>query len=122
VAFHGNNGILIVDRGGWEILAETDKTGKRSREYRIKPTPPQPGSRDYHFEHVKNFIECVKSRGEPRSDVEIGHHSMKAPHLANIALRMNRKILWNDDDEKIPDDPEAQKMVTAHYRAPWRLP
>jgi len=122
VEFHGNNGVLVIDRGGWEIHAETDKINRPERISRMESVPRQPASGDYHLAHVQNFIDCVRTRARPTSDVEIGHHSMKACHLANIALRVGRKIHWNDETEQILDDAEAQALVTARYRAPWALP
>ncbi len=121
VEFHGNNGILVVDRGGWEVFSETDAIDKK-REYKMKAQPWRRGSQDYHFKHVENFIDCVKNRQKPNSDVEIGHNSMKACHLANIAVRLRRRVEWDDDSEKIVGDAEAQALVARPYRAPWTLP
>lgn len=121
VAFHGNNGILVVDRNGWEVFAETNAVNK-ARECMMKPVPHRHASEDYHLDHVKNFLECVKTREKPCSDVEIGHNSMIACHLANIAVRLGRKINWDCEKEEIVGDPEAQKLVMRPYREPWKLP
>lgn len=122
VAFHGNNGTLIVDRGGWEVHAESERNGNR-RAYKMMPVPRQPaGNEDYHFLHVKNFVDCMKSRKLPISDVEVGHNSMIACHLGNIAYRLGRQIRWDAEKEKIVGDAEAAKLVTRDYRAPWKLP
>ncbi|HUR20847.1 MAG TPA: hypothetical protein VMZ90_08585, partial [Vicinamibacterales bacterium] len=121
VAFHGNNGVLVVDRGGWEVLPETEtKNGKKV--YRAGGQPRRGVSGDMHLEHVRNFLECVDSRKRPRSDVEIGHNSMIACHLGNIAFRTGRRIEWDVEKERIVGDAEAQKLVTRPYRAPWALP
>jgi predicted dehydrogenase len=122
VAFHGNNGLLVVDRAGWEVYPETDAIGKR----RVYKSPGVPrynaGSFDYHAGHIQNFIECMRSRKRPNSDVEIGHNSMIACHLANIAQRLGRLVQWDVEHEKVIGDAEAQKYVTREYRAPWKLP
>ena len=121
VAFHGNNGVLVVDRGGWEVLPETE-TKKRRKVYRMAGEPRRGGGgEDMHFNHVKNFLECVESRQRPRSDVEIGHNSMIACHLANIAFRVGRRINWDVENEKVLGDPDAQKLVSKPYRGPWKL-
>ena len=121
IAFHGNNGILVVDRNGWEVFSETNAV-KKEREFQMKPVPHRHASEDFHTEHVKNFVECVKTREKPNSEVEIGHNSMIACHLANIALRIGRRINWDREKEEIIGDPEAQKLVMREYRAPWKLP
>jgi predicted dehydrogenase len=121
VAFHGNNGILVVDRGGWEVHPETE-TVKRKKSYRMAGEPRRgAGGEDYHLLHVKNFVDCMESRQRPRSDVEVGHNSMIACHLANIAFRAGRRVNWDVEKEKIVGDAEAQKLVSKEYRAPWKL-
>ncbi len=123
VAFHGNNGVLVIDRGGWEIYPETDAIDKPLREYKSIGLPRQDAEReDYHLKHVRNFVECMKSRERPRSDVEIGHNSMIACHLGNIAHRLGRRVKWDVDKEEFVGDAEAQKLVSREYRAPWALP
>ncbi|MFN8002952.1 MAG: hypothetical protein U0X75_18275 [Acidobacteriota bacterium] len=74
-----------------------------------------------HFNHVKNFLDCVESRKRPNSDIEIGHNSMIACHLANIAFRAKRRVNWDVENEKVIGDPEAQKLVSKEYRTPWKL-
>jgi predicted dehydrogenase len=121
VAFHGNDGVLVVDRGGWEVYPETERKG-RKRDYKAVGVPRQgAGNEDYHFQHVKNFIDCVQSRKRPNSDVEIGHNSMIACHLGNIAFRLGRQIKWDLEKEEVIGDKEAQRYVTREYRAPWKL-
>jgi hypothetical protein len=56
------------------------------------------------------------------ADVEIGHRSVIACHLANIAVRLGRYVRWDAEQEKIIGDAEAQKLVVSHYRKPWALP
>jgi hypothetical protein len=120
VAFHGNNGVLVVDRGGWEVYPESERKGGK-RTFRSAGLPRQSGSSDYHYLHVKNFLDCMRSRQTPNSDVEIGHNSMIACHLGNIAYRLNRQVKWDVENERMVDDKEAQNFVTRAYRAPWKL-
>ena len=54
-----------------------------------------------HFDHVKNFIECMKTRQPPISDIEIAHRSTTAPQLANIALRSGHQIRWDGQREQM---------------------
>ena len=65
VAFHGNNGVLVVDRGGWEVYPETEtKNGKKRYRYAGEPRRGS-GGVDYHQLHVKNFLDCMDSRKRP---------------------------------------------------------
>lgn len=75
--------------------------------------------RDQFVPHVRNFLDCIKSRQQPVSDVEGGHKTAVACHLANIALKLGRTIRWDDAKEEIIGDREAAKLLVKEYRAPW---
>ncbi len=122
VEFHGNNGILVVDRAGWEVHSETDSIGFKPREYRMQGIPRRKGSQGYVSDHVVNFLDCVRSREKPVADVETGHRSVNACHLANIAVRLNSYVSWDPVEEKIGGDERAESLVGRKYRAPWKLP
>jgi predicted dehydrogenase len=122
VAFHGNNGILIIDRGGWEVLPETTSINVSRRQYQMKAIPRQGSRGDDRMSHVQNFVDCVKSREKTRADVEIAHYSVIPCHLANIAVRLNTHVQWDSEKEEIVGNAEAQKLVSRDYRAPWKLP
>ncbi len=69
--------------------------------------------------HVRNFLDCVKSRKEPIADLESSHRVATACHLANISLRTGRKIFWDAEKEEIIGDAEAAAMLVRPYRKPW---
>lgn len=75
--------------------------------------------RDQFQPHVRNFLDCIKSRQQPISDVEGGHQTSLACHLANIALKVGRTIRWDEAKEEIIGDPAAAKLLVKNYRAPW---
>lgn len=126
-AFYGANGTLISDRLGFEIypeLAGASGPGavgaKASREgYRMERK--EVSAEDATGLHVKNFIECVRSRKRPLTDVEIGHRSTIVAHLGNIAYRTGRKIRWDAAAEEILEDREASKLLGRPARKPWDL-
>ncbi len=120
--FHGENGILVVDRGGWEVVSETDRFKQPERVKRMADIPRKPSAGGMDLPHVRNFLECMKTRAMPVADVEIGHRSVTAPHLANIAVRFRRYVKWDPETEKIQNDPQAQALVGREYRKPWVLP
>jgi predicted dehydrogenase len=120
--FHGENGILVVDRGGWEVVSETDRFKQPERVKRMADTPRQPSTGDMDLPHARNFLECVKTRQMPVADVEIGHRSVTAPHLGNIAVRLRRFVKWDPIAEKVLGDSQAQALVGRKYRKPWVLP
>ncbi len=91
----------------------------------MKPQPwvagmKEPGSSAEQFDlHARNFLDCVKSRERPIADIEDGHRTTTACHLANISLRVGRKIRWDAGREEIPGDREAAEMLERPYRKPW---
>lgn len=69
--------------------------------------------------HARNFIDCVKSRQQPVSSLEEEHQVATACHLANISLRLGRKVRWDAKREEIVGDAEASAMLVRPYRKPW---
>ena len=69
--------------------------------------------------HYRNFIDCVRSRKEPLSPVEVGHRTATICHLGNLAMKLNRKLRWDPQAEQILGDDEANKQLSRPHRAPW---
>ena len=62
---------------------------------------------------LRNFLDCVKSRRQPISDLEGAHRVATACHLANLSLRLGRKLRWDGDREAVLDDAEAEAIARA---------
>jgi predicted dehydrogenase len=76
----------------------------------------------YHSpNHSRNFIDCVKSRGQTITPVEVAHRSASVGHLGHIAVQTGRVINWDPVTETIKDDPGATALLTPIYRSPWTL-
>ena len=110
--FVGDKGSLFVYRGGLianppELLKSTD-------------VPPIVNS-EANAAHVKNFIDCIKSREKPVADISIGHRSATVCHLGNIAVRTGKKIKWDPKRETVVGDSEAARWLTKEYRRPYSL-
>ena len=69
-----------------------------------------------------DFLKCVKSRKDPYFPVEIGHRVSTICHLANIAIKLGRKLKWDPQAEKFIGDEEANKLIDRPRRDPWQLP
>jgi predicted dehydrogenase len=72
--------------------------------------------------HLRNWLQCIKSREKPAADVEIGHRSTTVCHLANIARWTGRKLRWDPVKELFPDDRAANDYLDRPRRQPWDLP
>jgi predicted dehydrogenase len=107
VAFYGDKGTLIIDERSWRI---EDGDGSRS-----KPGP------DGQQLHVKNFLDCVKSRGKPNADIEIGHLSTRLCHLGNIAFRTGKKLTFDGARESFHDH-EVNALLSREYGSRFAMP
>jgi hypothetical protein len=74
---------------------------------------------DQFKRHARNFLDCVRSRQDPISDLEGAHRVVTACHLANLSLRLGRKLRWDAQRESVIGDAEAQALLERPYRAPW---
>ncbi len=74
------------------------------------------------FEHIDNFLHCLKSRENPTTDVEIAHRSTNTTHLGNIAYKLGRKVQWDVDAETFPNDPDAVALMSRTPRKGYELP
>jgi predicted dehydrogenase len=135
--FVGSKGTLAITRGRFEVIPDPriepsqaipvfkghPAGGPARIEQKVEPwiqPLSEPGSQQEQFElHVRNFLDCVKSRERPIADVEEGHRVATACHLANISLLTGRKIRWDAEKEEIPGDAEAAARLERAYRKPW---
>jgi predicted dehydrogenase len=114
MAFVGTEGTLVISDNGWEILREPSKDTLEPKK--------NPGGVDPRPAHVRNFLDCVKSRKQPVENLVEGQFISTVAHLGNIALRSGRKIVWDAKNERIANDNAADKLVGVNYRKPWKLP
>ena len=71
--------------------------------------------------HVRDFLDCVKTRGLPKGNAEAASRAHIACHAANIALHLNRRVRYDNDSQKFNDDPQANRLLSEALREPWRL-
>lgn len=114
ISFTGREGTLILTDSGFEVISEPKRKSLESKKYA--------GSGDARPAHVRNFLDCVRSRQEPVENLKLGHHVSSVAHLGNVALRCGRKIQWDAAKEQVIGDPEANRLVSVAYRSPWQLP
>jgi predicted dehydrogenase len=74
-------------------------------------------SRDHH----DNFLDCVRTRRPTIAPAEVAHRTASICHLANIAMRLGRKLKWDPAAERCVGDDEANRMLSRTMRPPWSL-
>jgi predicted dehydrogenase len=132
--FLGTKGRLSVDRASLEVAPDPlippedqipSFTGPRraaaERQLRTEPLKLEGFDqvRDQFVPHVRNFLDCVKSRAVPISDLESAHVTATSCHLVNVALKVGRTIRWDAAKQDVVGDAEASRLLTKEYRSPW---
>ena len=107
-AFYGTEGTLVATNSDWQVYLKNGEKG--------------PGEKDSGGSHEGNFLECVKSRKAPNSEVEIGRLSTTLCHLANISYKLKRDVQFDPKTETFGGDKAANALLTKQYRAPYVLP
>ena len=123
IDLRGTQGIIYASEEGYEVRPETRGQFQKKDAPRAEPkeakTPT--GNGDLTSMHIRNFLDCVKSRDTPHCDVEEGHRSTTFAHLANIALKTKSRLQWDAKAERFIDNDAANALLHYEYRAPWKL-
>jgi len=69
-----------------------------------------------------NFLDCIRTRKETITPVEVAHRSISVGLLGEIAMTTKQKIQWDPVKEQIINNAEASKMLMRNFRAPWKIP
>ena len=92
ITFIGEQAALLLDEQGIEIYEDLGASPQPWTADRGSPlVRKEPG--EYATDaHIKNFMDCVRSRSEPNCPIEIGAAAVSGPHMANVAYREERKV------------------------------
>lgn len=111
ILFHGTKGTLFVDRSRYQLIPEPGSD--------LKPVEEK-SSNNQTTAHWANFVDCIRTRKRPVSDIEIGHRSTTTALLGNVALRSKLRIDW-DSKAETTAQADARKYLHREYRKPWKL-
>ncbi|MFM8363097.1 MAG: Gfo/Idh/MocA family protein [Haliscomenobacter sp.] len=119
IAFIGNNGTLVVNRGGWEIIPEKiDGKLRMDAMARVKPE-----GKSALEKHTENFVEAITA-----NDASLLHCGIKTGSIAainaqmgNIAFKTGEKIFW-DAAKGMFTNAAANELIKANYHNGWKLP
>ena len=111
VALYGDQGYIIIGNRRWhahapngDVLAEGQGSNSGAA-------------------HVRNFLDCVRSRQRPAADLEtVGHPSSVMCHAGNVAWRTGKQLVLDPDTELFDNDEANALRTRPVYRAPWLLP
>jgi predicted dehydrogenase len=119
IAFIGDKATIVADRSKIQVYPEWDDENKKFRADEYKFTE----GKESHGEHVRNFIDSVKTRKTPACPPEIGRAAALHVHIANIAGRTGEPFLiWDEANNRFSNSEAANKLIAPVYREPWALP
>jgi len=124
-----DNGVLFEGTEGRFFVSRGKMSGKPVEDLESKPLPEDALVKAYkgkelgeeYPRHMRNFFECIVDRSLPASDVYTHHRAMTTCHLANIAIRLGRKIQWDPEKQEIVGDPEAALWVAREQRKGYEV-
>ncbi len=112
ILFHGDRGTLFVDRSGYRLIPEAHATDLAEVEVKR--------FNNMNLDHWRNFVEAMRTRKRPISDVETCARSTVTCLLGNVALRSGLRIDW-DEKNWTTVQPEARKWLRREARDPWKI-
>lgn len=119
IAFVGDDATIVANRSKINVYPEWDDNSKKNKteEYQFLE------GKESHNEHVRNFLDCIKSGQKNACTPEIGRAAALHVHVANIAARVGEPLLlWDDEKNQFTNSKAANELITPEYRAPWTLP
>ncbi len=117
IAFIGNNGTLILNRGGWEVIEE-----KNSKNKVVKPLAK---SIDSGVEkHWANFIGVIRSgrKEDLHCPIEAASHIATMAQMGNISFRSGERLVWDNANGKFTDEKVNQQYFMKEYHNGYKLP
>jgi hypothetical protein len=117
IAFIGNNGTLVLDRNGWEVVEE-----RRSKVNVLKPL--QKKSDNGHANHQLNFMNAIRDNKPDLLTCKIqdAAHVAKVAQMGNISYRANQKLIWEGSKDRFTDTKINKKYLSKEYHNGYKLP
>jgi predicted dehydrogenase len=112
VRFEGENGWVEAGDSGKMVLSSPELLAGRE--------VAEIGGYPATF-HVRDFLDCVKTRSQPKGNADAACNAHIACHAANIALALGRKVTYDATKHEFIGDEQANRMRSEAVREPWRI-
>lgn len=109
--FVGEKGMIIADYGRHIVMIEDRQSGF------VRPEPFLPRPESHHME----WINACKTGAPTGSNFHYAGLLTEANHLGNVAFRTGKKILWDHENMRVTNAPEAEQYIKRDYRKGWKL-
>ncbi len=116
--FYGEKGVLHIGwRDGWTFYPVDSKAQAVHQDHQLQ----EPDGHNIALLWA-DLIEAIEKKRKPVADIESAHRSSCLPMLGMLSWKAGRSIEWDAEKEVIIGDPEASKLLSREYRAPWEYP
>ncbi len=114
ISYIGNNGTLVLDRGGWEVIPD---------EKRMEAIPIQRPKENGLDLHTRNFIKVVQTRklNELTCPIQAGAHVATVCQMGNISYKTGTKVSWDSSAQKFKEA-AANNLIQASYHNGYKVP
>lgn len=119
--FHfGGMAMLFIGTEGWIYVS---REGMRTQPESVMHQVIGPNEKKVVFsnDHRRDFLEAVRTRRQPISNIEAAVRTETVCQQADIAIRLGRKVNWDPEREAFVQDEQANRMLARPLRSPWRL-
>ena len=120
IELRGSKGNVYVNDRGYSVVPASGGQFQNP-EPRMTASTLEVDRQDTTEDHIRNFLDCVRSRKRCNCDMETGHRSTTFSLLANIALETRSRIEWDPVNERITNHETANELLHYDYRKPWKL-
>ena len=127
IRYEGTEGWIFVTREDTAVTP-SDPAGREQGSKALDASDPGIlssviGRDEIHLyesrEQHGNWLDCIVSRKEPVSPVEIGHRACTVCLITHISMRLGRKLYWDPENERFINDDEANSFLSRPQRAPY---
>jgi len=121
IGTHNTMGTRFIGEDGW-VYVNRGKLDASNRDWLKAEFDPGNIKAYKSTHHVRNFLDCIRSRKPAICPAETAHRSITPGHLAYVSEALGRPLKWNPKTEQIIGDNEANALLTKmHHRKPWTL-
>jgi predicted dehydrogenase len=110
---HGTEGTIMVTRSGCWVIP--NRASGAAQAFEKNPEMAQ-----MNVPHWRNFLECVRTRQKPISEIETCVRSSTVCLLGNVAMRSKLRLDWDEANWTVQQD-AAKPYLQMKYRSPWKL-
>mgnify|MGYP001261388909 FL=1 len=127
VRYEGSEGWIFVSRGAY-VASSSDPVAQEKSKKALDASDPKIleskiGPNETHLYKIDdqhgNWLDCIQSRKDPISPVDMGHMACVVCLISHIAMKIPRKLHWNSKTEKFINDDEANSLLTRSQRKPY---